>query len=199
MLDDAKATPGLRERKKVKRRATIQRHALRLFREQGYDATTVRQIAAASEVSESTFFRYFPTKEDVVLWDEFDPLLIEAFRSQPPDATPLQAIRGAMGSIFGTLTPEQREEQRVRIDLAVSVPALRSAEFSQFVGMMPVLCEVIAARTGRSPTDLAVGTFSGAVIGVAFATMLAAAAEPASDWVKILDDALGFLEAGLPL
>ena len=53
---------GLRERKKAKTRATIREHALPLFRDQGYDATTVEQIAAAAEVSPARFYRYFPTK-----------------------------------------------------------------------------------------------------------------------------------------
>ena len=75
--------PSLRERKKAKTRAAIQEHALRLFMEQGYEQTTVEQIADAAEVSPSTFFRYFPTKEDVVMYDAFDPLMVEAFRAQP--------------------------------------------------------------------------------------------------------------------
>ena len=65
-------SPGLRDRKKQKTRWSIQEHALRLFQEHGYDQTTVDQIAAAAEISPSTFFRYFKTKEDVVVQDEYD-------------------------------------------------------------------------------------------------------------------------------
>src|SRR5713101_2607092 len=100
---DDRPALGLRERKKAKTRAAIQQYALRLFREQGYAATTVEQIAAAVEVSPSTFFRYFPTKEDVVLYDAFDPLLIAAFEAQPADLSPIQALRGAMRAVFAEL------------------------------------------------------------------------------------------------
>jgi len=74
---------GLRERKKARTRASLREHALRLFGEQGYHATTVEQIAAAAEVSPSTFFRYFPTKEDLVLQDDMDTRMVEALERQP--------------------------------------------------------------------------------------------------------------------
>src|SRR5882762_11103969 len=94
---------GLRERKKIQTRETIQREAYRLFDENGYANTTVDQIADAAEVSPSTFFRYFPTKEDVVLGDDYDALMVEAFRAQPAGRTPMQAIRAAMRATFADL------------------------------------------------------------------------------------------------
>src|SRR5215468_5989716 len=110
MLDasqaDAPSAPaGLRERKKARTRASLREHALRLFREQGYQATTVEQIAAAAEVSPSTFFRYFPTKEDVVLRDDMDDRLFEAFERQPASLSPLAALRAAIREGIATMTP----------------------------------------------------------------------------------------------
>src|SRR6202165_753065 len=95
LLEADRRRPGLRERKKVKTRAAIQEHALRLFAERGYEATTVGDIADAAEVSPSTFFRYFPTKEDVVLYDALDPLLLAALEAQPLDLRPGRAFRAA--------------------------------------------------------------------------------------------------------
>src|SRR6266700_1201079 len=93
---------GLRERKKARTRAAIRRHALRLFRQQGYQRTTVEQIAAAAEVSPSTFFRYFPTKEDVVLQDDMDTRMIEALERQPASLSPVAAFRGAVREVIGS-------------------------------------------------------------------------------------------------
>ena len=80
--------PDWRQRKKAATRERIRGSALRLFREQGYDATTVEQIAAAAGVSHMTFFRYFPTKEDVALSDSYDPM-IAALLEQTPATWPL--------------------------------------------------------------------------------------------------------------
>ena len=71
-LPSASPPIGLRERKKIKLRRSVQREALRLFAEQGYEDTTVEQIADAADISTTTFYRYFPTKEDVVLDDDYD-------------------------------------------------------------------------------------------------------------------------------
>jgi AcrR family transcriptional regulator len=78
MRGEVQLRPGLRERKRQRTLSEIQRVALDLFGRQGYEATTIEQIAEEAEVSPSTVFRYFPTKEDLVLNDEYDPLLLAA-------------------------------------------------------------------------------------------------------------------------
>ena len=100
----AAATQGLRQRKKARTRAAIREQALRLFGDQGFDATTVEQIAAAAEVSPSTFFRYYPAKEDVLAGDGVDALAVEAIAAQPPGLGPLAAVRAALASALCSLT-----------------------------------------------------------------------------------------------
>lgn len=191
--------PGLRERKKARTRAAIQRHALRLFREQGYEATTVGQIAAAAEVSERTFFRYFASKEDVVLWDEFDPRIVEVFRAQPPGSNPIRALRAAFRDVLGQLSAAEQAQLRERIGLLLSVPPLRATLLDQLDGPMRLLAQVVAERTGRRGDDPAVRALAGAVIGVGLSALFTAAQDHHADVVSLLDDGLAQLEAGFPL
>lgn len=199
LLEGSRPAQGLRERKKAKTRAAIQRHALRLFREQGYEATTVEQIAAAAEVSPSTFFRYFPTKEDVVLYDPFDPVLIAAFEAQPPELTPMQAIREALHATFAAMSGEDMEEQWERGILILSIPDVRMRMLNDFLVTAQLLAELVAKRMGRHPDDLAVRTFVGGVIGALMAAFLAGMNHSNADVVALMDESLHLLEAGLPL
>ena len=190
---------GLRERKKAKTRAEIQRQALRLFREQGYDATTVAQISEASEVSESTFFRYFPTKEDVVLWDKFDPRIFEALAAQPPGAGPVRALRDAIREVMTRASAEERAEVRGRVELLLSVPPLRAAFVDRIGGPMGLLAEAVAERSGIRPDDPAVRALAGAVMGVGLSVMFAVAEDPDADIVFLIDEGLAQVEAGFPM
>jgi len=190
---------GLRQRKKARTRAEIQRHALRLFREQGYDATTVSQIAEAAEVSESTFFRYFPTKEDLILWDDVDSLVVEAVRAQPAGVPPIAALRGAFRDVLGELSPAERAEQRERLALVLSIPLLRTMGADQVRGPMRLLAEAVAKRVERRPDDFAVRTLVGAVLGACLAALFAAVDDPDADGVVLIDEAMAQLEAGLPV
>jgi AcrR family transcriptional regulator len=191
--------PGLRERKKERTREMIRAHAMRLFRTQGYEATTVQQIIDEVEISESTFFRYFPTKGDVVLSDDFDPIIIAAFQRQPAALTPIQALRAAFHEAFGSLKPEQIAEQTHRMDMMLAVPELRAAMLEQFAAAWRLLCTLLAERAGRSPDDIAVQTLSGAVVGAAMAVMFAMMGDPQASLAALLDEAMAQLEGGLTL
>jgi AcrR family transcriptional regulator len=197
--EDARAPVGLRERKKARTKAAIRLHALRLFGEQGYEATTVEQIAEAAEVSPSTFFRYFPTKEDVVITDDYDPLIVAAFKAQPAELRPLTALRNAMREVFAALPAEQAALERQRQALILSVPELRAGALDGLAGTVQLLDEVVAERVGRRPDELAVRSLAGAVIGVCLAAMLTAAEDPTGNLMQLVDAALAHLEAGLPL
>jgi AcrR family transcriptional regulator len=180
----------------------LQETALRLFHEQGYEQTTVEQIAAAAEVSPSTFFRYFPTKEEVVLYDALDPLLIEAFRAQPAHMSPSAAMRAAMHHVFDTLTPEQVADQRERAALALRVPALQNAWIAELLRNQRMVCELLAERTGHDRDDFEIRVHAGALLGALLAILLPVSADDnvlEGDFISLSDAALDLVDAGLPL
>ena len=186
---------GLRERKKAKTRNAIQEHALRLFREQGYDATTVEQIAQAAEVSLSTIFRYFPTKEDLVLRDAFDPAFYNALREQPAGLSTIGALRAAFRE---ALTLTSAESMREREELMLAVPELRARMLDEFAGSLKFLVEMLAERTGRSSDDFAIQTLAGAVVGISIAVWFMPTGTD-KDYPTLVDEALAQMEAGFPL
>lgn len=147
---------GLRELKKERTRTTIQEHALRLIVEQGYDATTCEQIAAAAEVSPATLYRYFPTKEDLVLQDVYDPMIAEAVRTRPRSEAPLTAVRRGFAAAMAEVYEADLETIRRRTALILSVPALRARSSEQQQSLVEVLAEVLGERSGRPPEDLRV-------------------------------------------
>lgn len=197
--EDSQATPGLRERKKAKTRAAIQRHALQLFREQGYEATTVEQIAAAAEVSPSTFFRYFRTKEDVALYDDLDPLFIAAFEAQPAELSPVQAMRRAWRQVFTSVPTVETEQQWERGRLILAVPELRMRMLDQVAEAVQLFAELVARRVGRRADEFAVRTYAGAMIGAVLSAILTGMDDPQADFMELVDASLAYLEAGLPL
>jgi AcrR family transcriptional regulator len=198
------AVIGLRERKKARTRATIRAEAIRLFSEQGFVATTVEQIAEAAEVSPSTFFRYFPTKEAVIITDEYDPLIFQEFRNQPADVPAVRAFRNAIRTVFGQMTPAGLEQEQIRQQLLRSVPELRSAMLEEFGMSLQFLAEMIGERVGRPADDLPVRALAGAIIGVVLSVTLAAwNATTGPDQQALMtsgiDAALEQLELGLPI
>jgi AcrR family transcriptional regulator len=195
--------PSLRERKKARTRASIREHALRLIREQGYDATTVDQIADAADVSPSTFFRYFPTKEDVVLQDDFDVLTLGALDKQPADLSTIAAFRVAARQALQSLSEEELAGIRETTALILTVPELRVRAMDEFTRTIEVIAEAAAKRVGRAPDDFAIRVVAGAIIGVIMAATMPwaqwAEESVTPDMFERIDTALGYLEAGLPI
>ena len=184
---------GLRERKKAKTRALIREHAVRLCAEQGYEATTVEQIADAAEVSVSTVFRYFPTKESLIVPDEPNQEIAEAFRAQSAELSPIAALRAA----FATLSADA--DHRLRQALVLSVPELWAASLANIRQTQRMIAGLLAERTGRAAADPAIQAASGAVFGIVLQTWLNWAENPELDAAAVLDDGLVRLERGLPL
>jgi AcrR family transcriptional regulator len=197
------AQAGLRERKKARTRAAIREHAIRLFSENGYEKTTVDLIAAAADISPSTFFRYFPTKEDLVLQDDLDVRMLEAFARQPAGVPPIAAIRAAVKEALGSFTEAEMDQIRVTTELSLTVPDIRARAMDEFARTIAVVGQAVADRCGRSPDDLPVRALAGAVIGVIMAVSMPWSSFQGSPDALALfaqvDEALDLLESGLPL
>ena len=119
--------PDMRSRKKARTRVAIQDAALDLFAEQGFEATSVEQIAARADVSASTFFRYFGTKADIILNDHDSQLwqLCAAVRCQPKEISDLEAVRRALQAAW-----------------VPNVDPVRTVRTGRAVGQSPFLCGV---------------------------------------------------------
>jgi AcrR family transcriptional regulator len=197
--DTAPAPVGLRERKKVRTKAAIRQAALRLFSRQGYDNTTMEQIAEAAEVSVSTVFRYFAAKDELVVLDDYDPLFEATFRAQPAELGPVEALRAAVRMSFGDLSAGEIFAERDRELLIMASPQLWVGSLQNITRSKNLLARLIAERADRAADDPAVLTLTGAALGVMLEVVLRWAADPSLNVRAEVDDALGRLAAGLPI
>ena len=190
---------SLRERKKLKTRESIQREAMRLFQEKGYEQTTIEQIAAAVEISPSTFFNYFPSKEDVVLYDVYDPLLAAKMLERPADEPLSVAIRHVL-HVMEAIFERDRDIILARAKLGIEVPALRARMWEELQKAQVLLASLVAQRSGRDPDDFE--------IRVVVMVVVVAAMEAMYEWVKhggrgsfvqLVDRALDVVDAGARL
>jgi AcrR family transcriptional regulator len=185
---------GLRERKKIQTRETIQRVAFELFDEKGYANTTIEEIAEAAEVSPSTFFRYFPSKELVLMADDLDQVTVEALAQQPADLPTLQAFRRAFDITMATLSEDDWELERTRQRLVFSTHELKLVQFNEYLRVVRELAEAESRRTGRDADDFEVRVLFGALAGALMAVL---DRDPGS--VALMYRAMDFIEAGMPL
>ena len=165
------AEPDWRQRKKTATRDRIRASALRLFREQGYDATTVEQIAGAAGVSHMTFFRYFPTKEDVVLSDSYDPMIAAAVAQTPATWPLIQRIRTVLVQGLRQVYDTDRDALLAQNTLIVSTPVLRERLWASQMATQQHILQALGPRP----------SFQARVI---VAACLAAASTAILSWVE---------------
>ena len=135
--------PDWRQRKKTATRDRIRACALRLFREQGYDATTVEQIAAEAGVSHMTFFRYFPAKEDVALSDSYDPLIAELIGQTPVTQPTIERIRTVLVQGLRQVYDTDRDTMLAQNKLIVSTPALRERLWASQIATQQLILQAL--------------------------------------------------------
>ena len=149
-------------------RGLLQRTALTLFTDRGYDATTVNDIAAAAGVSHMTFFRHFPTKEAVLMDDPYDPVLAEAVLAQPADLPALERVRRGLLAAWAALPEPAGEETRLRISLVAGHPGLQAAAWTNNQRTEKV---VVDALTGAGCDRLEARVATGACLGALLAAL----------------------------
>src|SRR5262245_42722768 len=160
-----------RERRRTRTMREIQGEALRLLTANGYEQTTIEQIADAADISPRTFFRYFPTKEDVVLWDEYDAMIPGLIEGRPADEPAGETMRAITRHAIQGLYERDPERLIARYRLLFSVPAVR-ARFLEFARSgVEQLNALFAARRGLASDDLKLQLTAAAIVDAAGAAL----------------------------
>ncbi|MBV9292587.1 MAG: mycofactocin system transcriptional regulator [Frankiales bacterium] len=183
------AGPG---RPRATSRDDLERVAFELFRRQGFDTTTVDDIAAAAGIGRRTFFRYFASKNDVV-WGRFDEGLAELRRSLAavPESTPIgAALRSAIVG-FNALPAEQVAVHRQRMRLIFEVASLQAHSTLMYAAWRDAVASFVARRLGQSPDDFTPRLAGHVLLGAAVAAYEQWLADPAADLADLLNKGVG--------
>src|SRR5690348_8789544 len=156
---------GLRARKRTRIKLMVQAEALKLFGRKGYEQTTVDDIAHAAAMSPRTFFRYFPTKEDVVLWDEFDDLPFAETWSKGDGDQPVPRLVTTIRYMVGELYRRDPDLLLTRFRLAYTVPEVRARFLDQSFNVVGPYYAQLADAFGVSPDDLRLAVIVAALFG----------------------------------
>ena len=138
---------GVRQRKRALVHQTLVAAAFRLFRERGFAAVSVTDVADAAGVSRRSFFRYFPTKEDVVFaWqDGMTEDMVRVAAGRPAGEPPLVALRHA---VVGVVSRYKQEEAAELARFMLETSSLRQHEFEKYDALERRLATVVAQRMG---------------------------------------------------
>jgi AcrR family transcriptional regulator len=178
--------PGSRER--------LQRAAVELFSDKGYDQTTVADIAQRVEVTTRTFFRHFKDKRDVLFGgtEQLKELLVQATVSAPAELAPLEAIAEAVASL-DWLSISPREDQRQRQAVIAASPELTERELIKFAALADALADGLRRRGSDDTTALLAAQAGMTVFRIAYRLWLEADTD--LDLAPFIDATLADLRA----
>jgi AcrR family transcriptional regulator len=174
-MSDASPVP-IRERTRKAVQTELTTVAQDLFVAQGYDGTTVDQIAAAAGMSKRTFFRYFPSKDDLVIgkYDLFADRMADALDVRPADEPVWESLRRVFDITLGYVEDERQRARNDAMDEIVrSTPQLYASYLERMQRVQELLIDRVALRLlgeDRDPSD----PRPAAIVGAAFACMQAA-------------------------
>ncbi len=193
----AGAPEATRGRRPSTTRADVARAAFGLFDRQGFDETTVDEIAAAVGISRRTFFRYFESKRDVV-WGEFDVELVRLRDrlAEAPDREPLLDVLRRSVVATNRFGAGELDELRTRMVLINTVPELVAHAAVRYEAWCAVVAAFAARRLDASPDDLGPQTVARAALGVAMAAFARWAGGAADDLSDEVDRAFRLLATG---
>ncbi|HTU31922.1 MAG TPA: mycofactocin system transcriptional regulator [Solirubrobacteraceae bacterium] len=177
-------------------RESVERTALALFAERGFERTTVEEIAAELGVGRRTVFRYFPSKNDIV-WGEFDRVLDrlrDELDGHGEDVDVMDALAAAAVA-SNSYPTEQLPELRTRMTLITTVPALQAHSALRYADWRRVVADYVARRRGERPGDLVPQTVAFAALGASMAAFSVWVAE-GGDLEQRLREAYAALGSG---
>ena len=145
---------SLRDRNRRSAMRAIQVVAVDLFTQRGFAAVTIEEVAERAGVSPSTIYRYFGTKEGIVLWDELDGPIGEAIERHLGQAPPFEALERAFIEAFRGLTSDELAAFRKRADLIDATPEVLSLQAMQLGEQRGELVHALAQAYRRSAKDL---------------------------------------------
>ncbi|GAA1228248.1 mycofactocin system transcriptional regulator [Prauserella halophila] len=196
-MSTAASSPGRPGRRPSTSQVELEKVAFRLFDRDGFDATTVDDIATAAGIGRRTFFRYFDSKNDVV-WGAFTEQLdqMRAGFCARPDNEPLMESLRAVVVEFNRVAPGETERHRRRLELILRVPALQAHSTLRYADWRAVVAEFAADRLGEETGGLRPQAIAHAALGTALAAYEHWLGRPGSDLCAVLDTAFTDLARG---
>ncbi|MEU0512098.1 mycofactocin system transcriptional regulator [Amycolatopsis sp. NPDC006125] len=183
-----KADPAPRAgRKPITSRAEVEHVAFELFASRGFDRTTIDDIAKAAGIGRRTFFRYFPSKNDIA-WGDFDGQLDKMRKrlaSYPPDRPLPGVLREALVD-FNRVDPSEAVWHRQRMELILTTPALQAHSTLRYADWRQVIAEFVGGRLGVPASALAPQTVAYTALGIALAAYEQWLRDPRADLAELM-------------